>query len=152
MTLFNSSNKNIIRSGNNKNSSRSTKTIISPNIYDAYSTQNNISREIKTNNEIIKRIRTKTYRVRRDEILKFKKISDMLIAKAKKESSKIFADMIENAQVEVVRQRVASKVQGYKEGFEEGKAKAMEEVKIEKDKILMLCFFMKMLKKKQRNL
>ena len=77
MTLFNSSNKNIIRSGNNKNSSRSTKTIISPNIYDAYSTQNNISREIKTNNEIIKRIRTKTYRVRRDEILKFKKISDM---------------------------------------------------------------------------
>ena len=74
MTLFNSSNKNIIRSGNNKNSSRSTKTIISPNIYDAYSTQNNISREIKTNNEIIKRIRTKTYRVRRDEILKFKKI------------------------------------------------------------------------------
>ena len=48
MTLFNSSNKNIIRSGNNKNSSRSTKTIISPNIYDAYSTQNNISREIKT--------------------------------------------------------------------------------------------------------
>ncbi len=136
MTLFNSLNKNIIRSGNNKNSSRSTKTIISPNIYDAYSTQNNISREIKTNNEIIKRIRTKTYRVRRDEILKFKKISDMLIAKAKKESSKIFADMIENAQVEVVRQRVASKVQGYKEGFEEGKAKAMEEVKIEKDKIL----------------
>ncbi len=77
----------------------------------------------------------------------------MLIAKAKKESSKIFADMIENAQVEVVRQRVASKVQGYKEGFEEGKAKAMEEVKIEKDKILSdAMLFYENAKKKQRNL
>lgn len=135
MTLYNNDNKNIIRNTNPRKIS-SSKTIISPNIYDAYSTQNNISREIKTNNEIIKRIRTKKFRVRRDEILKFKKIGDMLIARAKKESSKIFSDMVEDAQVEIVRQKVASKVQGYKEGFEEGTNKAMAEIEAKKDELI----------------
>lgn len=134
MALYSSGNKSIIRCGDGDN--HITKTIISPNIYDVYSTQNNIARDIKAKSDIIGRIRTKKFRVRREEILKFKKIGDMLISRAKKESSKIFSDMIEDAQVEIVRQKVASKVQGYKEGFEEGKAKAMEEIESKKDELI----------------
>ncbi len=135
MASYSSNNKNIIRSQNSKDS-RTSRTILSPNIYDAYSTQNNITREIKTKSDIISRIRSKKFRVRREEILKFKNIGDMLITRARKEASKIFSDMVEDAQVEIVRQKVASKVQGYKEGFEEGKAKAMAEVESKKDELI----------------
>lgn len=134
MALYSSGNKSIIRGGTGDN--HSSRTIISPSIYDAYSTQNNIARDIKAKSDIIGRIRTKRFRVRRQDILKFKNIGDMLISRAKKESSKIYSDMIENAQVEIVRQKVASKVQGYKEGFEEGKTKAMEEVERKKDELI----------------
>ena len=132
MELYNS-NKNIIKNNNRENTS---KTIISPNIYDAYSSQNNISREIKTKDELIRKIRTKKFKVKREEILKFKKIGEMLITRAKKESVKILNESLENAQVEIVRQRVASKVQGYKEGFEEGKNKALLEIETEKNELI----------------
>ena len=66
MELYNS-NKNIIKNNNRENIS---KTIISPNIYDAYSSH--ISREIKTKDELIRKIRTKKFKVKREEILKFK--------------------------------------------------------------------------------
>lgn len=132
MELYNS-NKNIIKNNNRENTS---KTIISPNIYDAYSSQNNISREIKTKDELIRKIRTKKFKVKREEILKFKKIGEMLITRAKRESVKILNESLENAQVEIVRQRVASKVQGYKEGFEEGKNKALLEIETEKNELI----------------
>ena len=127
-------NKNIIRSG--KKVTNDKKTIISPNIYDAYSSQNNISREIKSKDALMRQIRTKKFRVRREEVLKFKKIGEMLILRAKKKASEILNESLENAQIEIVRQKVASKVQGYKEGFEEGKAKAIAEIESKKDELL----------------
>lgn len=132
MELY-SDNKNIIRNNNKESVS---KIIISPNIYDAYSSQNNISREIKTRDELIRKIRTKKFKVKREEILKFKKIGETLIIRAKKEATKILNESLENAQVEIVRQRVASKVQGYKEGFEEGRNKALLEIETEKNELI----------------
>lgn len=133
MTISYSSNKNII-----KNSSRDKrqKTIISPNIYDAYSSQNNFSRNQKNKDQLIRQIRTRRFKVKREEILKFKKIGEMLITRAKKESSKILTESLEDAMVEITRQRVASKVQGYKEGFEDGKSKALSEINEKKDEII----------------
>lgn len=132
MELYNS-NKNIIKNNNPANSS---KIILSPNIYDAYSTQNNITREIKTKNDLVRKIRTKKFRMRRDEIIKFKKIGDMLINKAKKEAAKILNETIEDAQVEIVRQKVAGKVQGYRDGYDEGYDKAISDVEAKKDELL----------------
>lgn len=132
MELY-SSNKNIIK---NTNPTNSSKVILSPNIYDAYSTQNNISREIKTKNDLMRKIRTKKFRVRREEIVKFKKIGEMLITRAKKEATKILNDTIEDAQVEIVRQKVAGKVKGYRDGYDEGYEKAMAEVEAKKDELL----------------
>ncbi len=133
MELY-SNNKNIIRNAN-KNS-KDSKTIISPNIYDAFSSQNNISREIKTKDTLMRQIRTKKFRVRREEILKFKKIGDMLISRAKKQANEILNESIENAQIEIIRQKVASKLQGYKDGYEEGKTNAISEIEGKKEELL----------------
>lgn len=126
-------NKNILKIDNQ---SKTSKVILSPNIYDAYNTQNNISLNQKNKEQLIKQIRTKKFKVKREEILKFKNISEMLILRAKKESSKILSETLEDARVEVTRQRVASRVQGYKEGFEEGKAKALAEIENQKDELI----------------
>lgn len=133
MELY-SNNKNIIRNVN-KNSKKN-RTIISSNIYDAFSSQNDISREIKTKDTLMRQIRTKKFRIKREEILKFKKIGDMLISRAKKQANEILNESIQNAQIEIIRQKVASKLQGYKDGFEEGKAEAISEIEKEKDELL----------------
>lgn len=133
MTISYSSNKNIIK---NSSKDKRQKTIISPNIYDAYSSQNNFSRNQKNKDQLIRQIRTRRFKVKREEILKFKKIGEMLITRAKKESSKILTESLEDAMVEITRQRVASKVQGYKEGFEDGKSKALSEINEKKDEII----------------
>ncbi len=121
-----------------KNPTRDTnsKIYISPNIYEVYTIQNNIAREIKSEDDLIKMIRTKKFRMRRKEILKFKNIGEMLIVRAKKEASKILNESMENAQIEIVRAKVSSKVQGYKEGFEEGKAKAISEIESQKSALI----------------
>lgn len=127
MTLYNSK---IL-----KNPSRETnsKTYISPNIYEVYTIQKNFSREIKTEEDLIELIRTRKFKIRRKEILKFKNIGEMLIARAKKEATKILNESVENAQIEIVREKVSSKVQGYKEGFEEGRTKAISEIEAQKN-------------------
>lgn len=133
MTISFNSNKNIIKNNTNN---KKQKIIISPNIYDAYSTQNNISLNKKNKDKLIRQIRTRRFKVRREEILKFKKIGEMLITRAKKESSKILTESIEDAMVEITRQKVASKVQGYKEGFEDGKSKGLSEIREQKDELI----------------
>ena len=60
----------------------------------------------------------------------------MLISRAKKEASKILNESLENAQIEIVREKVSSKVQGYKEGFEEGREKAMSEIEAQKNVLI----------------
>lgn len=130
MTSYNSK---IIRNSSLKTDS---KTYISPNIYEVYTIQNNISREIKSEEDLIEIIRTKKFRIRRKEILKFKNIGEMLISRAKKEASKILNESLENAQIEIVREKVSSKVQGYKEGFEEGRVKAISEIEAQKNVLI----------------
>lgn len=126
-------NKNIIK---NNTRNKKAKIILSPNIYDAYNTQNNISRNQKNKEQLIKQIRTRKFKVKREEILKFKNISEMLIVRAKKESNKILTESLEDARVEITRQRVASRVQGYKEGFEEGRVKGLAEIEEQKNKLI----------------
>ena len=133
MTILYSNNKNIIKSSNKQIKS---KMVITPNIYDAYNFQNNFSMESKSQKDLFNSIRTIKISVKRSEILQFKKISDMLISRAKKKAKQILDEALENANVEIIRQKVASKVQGYKEGFEEGKSKAFAEVSEEKNKII----------------
>ena len=131
MESFNNG-KNIIKHRNYKTKS---KIVITPNIHDAYNTENNIYQE-KSDEEAFKNAIVKRYKFRKEEILKFKKISEMIITRGKKEAAKIVKDSIDNAQVEIIRLKVASKVQGYKEGYEEGKNKALDEIERKKDELI----------------
>lgn len=131
MELYSNS-KNIIK---NKNYNTKSKIVITPNIHDIYNTENNIYKE-KQDDDILKDIRVKKFKFRRDEILKFKKISEMLILRGKREAAKILKESMDNAQIEIIRMKVASKVQGYKEGYEEGKRKSIEEIEAQKDELI----------------
>lgn len=131
MESFNN-NRSIIKNVRGNNSS---KVIITSNIYDIYNKENNAQQE-KKEETLLENIKTKKYRFRREEILKFKKINEMLILRAKKEASKIIKEAIENAQVEVIRMKIAGKVQGHNEGYEEGQEKALLEIESKKDELI----------------